>query len=89
MQGVRLSRVCINGRYGISRGDGSGDCLFSPGIADPLPGWGWLLGRAHPQVEVKFTLDMDGARFSATVNPDAHKGQITREIARAATKKVR
>lgn len=89
MQGVRISRVCINGRYGISRGNGSGDCLFSPGIADPLPGWDWLLGREHPEVEVKFTLDMGGARFSATMKPKDYKAGILRKMTRAATKKVR
>lgn len=82
---VRVNRVCLNGRCGISRGNGNGNTLFSPGTADPLCGWDWLLNREHPQVEVKFTLVMGKARFSATVNPDAHKGNIIREIARAAT----
>jgi len=61
----KMSRVCINGRVGISR-DGCAHLLLSPGIADPLPGWDWLLGRSHPDNDLSFSVVIGGARVSGT-----------------------
>ena len=80
---IRLTRICTNGRYGITRGNGNGNYLFSPGIAGPLPGWDWLLNRDHPHADCTFSLVIGKARFSATVNPDAHNGRIIKEICNA------
>jgi hypothetical protein len=60
----KMSRVCINGRVGISRGDGCRALLLSPGVADPLPGWYWLLGRSHPDNDLSFSVVIGGARVS-------------------------
>jgi len=76
---VRLSRVYKNGRYGISRGNGS--YLFSPGIADPLPGWDWLLNRDHPQVELRMSIETPGSRNTFSVSPNnKNSDRIVKEV---------
>lgn len=87
MEAVTLRRIGEGSRWGIIRANsagGNGALVFSPGIYDPLCGWDWLLGRPHPQEECHFEITAHGCHFSATVNPDAHKGKIVQEISRAA-----
>jgi hypothetical protein len=81
---IKLSRVQDGTRYGISRGNGHGVYFLSPGIADPLCGWDWLLGRQHPEVENIIEVTAYGCHFKASINPEAHKGNIVKEWARAA-----
>lgn len=84
MDSIRVSRVVNDGRYGISRGNGSSNMMLGPGIHDPLCGWDWLLNREHPLEELRFSISMGGARFSATLNPDAKNKNIVRDLSRAA-----
>lgn len=84
VESIRISRVVNDGRYGISRGNGSGNMMLGPGIADPLCGWDWLLNRAHPQVELSFSLNMGGSRFSATLKPGQTNAHIVKDLSRAA-----
>lgn len=79
MNSIRINRVVNEGRYGISRGNGSGNMMLGPGIHDPLCGWDWLLSREHPQEEI---------RFSATINPEAKNRNIVRDLSRAAMGKA-
>lgn len=88
MENIRISRVVNDGRYGISRGNGS-SMMLSPGIVDPLCGWAWLLGREHPQVELSFSISMGGSRFSATLNPNAKNKNIVKDLSRAVMAKRR
>lgn len=89
MDSIRVSQIVNNGRYGISRGNGSGNMMLGSGIADSLCGWDWLLNREHPQVELIFSISVGGARFSATLNPDAKNKNIVWDLSRAATASVR
>ena len=59
MDSIRLSCIQDGARWGISRGNGSGNMM---------------LGREHPQVELRFSLNMGGVRFSGTLNPNAKGG---------------
>lgn len=81
MTDVMISRVYSSGRYGMSSSSGV-RCWLSPGIHDPLCGWPWLTGRAHPEVELSFELVRPGSRFSARLNPGARPG-LAAELARA------
>ena len=85
MAGVYLTKVGRDGRVGIARAGGMGAHVswLSPGITDPLPGWEWLTGREHPEVELSFEIIRDGARFSASLKPGARPG-LAAELARAA-----
>lgn len=92
MDAITLTRINEGSRWGIARagaGLGSGSILFGPGIYDPLCGWAWLLGRAHPYEECQISISAWGCRFTATVNPDAHKGKIVQEISRVALARPR
>jgi hypothetical protein len=60
--------------------------MFGAGITDPLCGWDWLLDREHPEVELSFSLSIGGARFSATLNPEAKNKNIVKELSRAMAK---
>lgn len=82
MNSIRISRVIDHGRYGISRGNGTGSMMLGPGINDPLCGWDWLLDRDHPEVELSFSISMGGSRFSATLNPDAKNKNIVKDLSR-------
>jgi hypothetical protein len=81
---IKLAQVQNGERCGITRGNGSGSYLLSPGIKDPLCGWSWLLGREHPENDFTIELITPGSRVKATLNPEAHQGNIVKEWARAA-----
>jgi hypothetical protein len=84
---IRLTRICTNGRYGISRGNGSAHYL-GPGIADPLPGWQWVLGRDHPLVELRMSIESPGCRNSFSINgSNKNSDKILREVCSVALKR--
>ena len=83
---IRLSRVYSKGRYGISRGNGS--YLLSPGIADPLPGWDWLLNRDHPLVELQMSIEGPGYRNTFRIDANnANSDKIVKEVCSAAVRR--
>lgn len=83
-----LTRINEGSRSEIARAGGSSSMIFGPGIYDPLCGWSWLLDRAHPWEECIIQITAHGCRFTATINPDAHKGKIVQELCRNALAKV-
>jgi hypothetical protein len=84
MEAVRLRIIKTGSRWGIARSGNGNSFMLSPGVCDPLCGWDWLLDREHPLEECRIEINAWGCRFSATVNPDAHKGKIVQEISRVA-----
>jgi hypothetical protein len=82
---IRLTQVYNNGRYGISRGNGSASFLLGPGITDPLPGWDWCLNREHPLVELEMSVSGPGSRNSFRINPrNPNTANIIKEVSRIA-----
>lgn len=83
---IRLNRIYSKGRYGISRGNGN--LLFSPGIADPLPGWDWILEREHPLFELQMSITGPGCRNTFSINPtNKNSDKILKEICSVALRR--
>ncbi len=83
---IRLTRIYKDGRYGISRGNGN--LLFSPGIADPLPGWDWVLNREHPLFELRMSIETPGYRNTFGINLNCkNPDKIIREISSLALRR--